>query len=108
VLKIDPSQADVVQRIDRFFKAGLTPERDASRRTTGSVTAAASQMPPPGLHPNMAVIFEQKIRALAAALAHEDIEERGPARTTVRGFIDQIVIPPEMRSCRWLGIWGRC
>ena len=32
--------------------------------------------------------------ALAAALEHEDIEQRESARTTLRGFIDQIVIPP--------------
>jgi hypothetical protein len=59
-----------------------------------TVTAAAAQPPPPALHPNMAGVFEQKIRALAAALEHEDIEQRESARTTLRGFIDQIVIPP--------------
>ena len=58
------------------------------------IAAAASQMPPPHLHPNMASVFEQKIRALAAALEHEDIEQRESAWTTLRGFIDRIVIPP--------------
>ena len=59
-----------------------------------TVTAGAAQPPPPALHPNMAGVFEQKIRALAAALEHEDIEQRESARTTLRGFIDRIVIPP--------------
>ena len=58
------------------------------------MAAAASQTPPLSLHPNMASVFEQKIRALAAALEHEDIEQRESARTTLRGFIDRIVIRP--------------
>ena len=58
-----------------------------------TVTAAAAQPLPPALHPNMAGVFEQKIRALAAALEHEDTEQRESARTTLRGFIDRIVIP---------------
>jgi len=58
------------------------------------IAAATSQMSPPGLHPNMATVFEQKIRGLAAALEYEDIEQRQSARTTLRGFIDRIVIPP--------------
>jgi site-specific DNA recombinase len=58
------------------------------------IAAAASQPAPPALHPNMAGVFEQKIRALAAALEHEDLELRESARTTLRGFIDRIVIPP--------------
>ena len=36
----------------------------------------------------MAGVFEQKIRTLAAALEHEDLEQRESARTTSRGFID--------------------
>lgn len=58
------------------------------------VTAAASQPAPPSLHPKMAAVFEQKIRELAAALEHENLELRESARTTLRGFIDRIVIPP--------------
>ena len=45
-------------------------------------------------HGSIVGIFEQKIRTLAAALEHEDLEMREAARTTVRGFIDRIVIPP--------------
>ena len=43
---------------------------------------------------NMAGVFEQKIRTLAVALEHEDLEQRESARSTLRGFIDRIVIPP--------------
>ena len=42
----------------------------------------------------MAEIFRQKTMQLAAALAHEDEEQRGAARQALRGFIDHIVIPP--------------
>ena len=33
-------------------------------------------------------------RTLATALEHDDLEQRESARTTLRGFIDHIVIPP--------------
>lgn len=59
-----------------------------------TVLAAASEPQAPALHPNMAGVFEQKIRALAAALEHDDLEQRESARSTLRGFIDRIVIPP--------------
>lgn len=59
-----------------------------------TISAAGSQTKPPALHPNMAHVFEQKIRGLAAALDHEDLELRESARSTLRGFIDRIVIPP--------------
>ena len=58
------------------------------------VAGASSQAAPLSLHPNMAAVFEQKIRALAAALEHEDFEQRESARSTLRGFIDRIEIPP--------------
>jgi hypothetical protein len=43
----------------------------------------------------MATVFEQKIRGLAVALENDDLELRESARTTLRGFIDRIVIPPD-------------
>jgi site-specific DNA recombinase len=60
------------------------------------IGATASQPAPPALHANMATIFEQKIRNLAVALEHEDLEQRESARSTLRGFIDRITIPPGM------------
>ena len=57
---------------------------------------AASEVEPvmPAIHPNMATVYRQKVEQLAAALAHEDEELREAARSGLRGFIDEIVIPP--------------
>jgi hypothetical protein len=41
----------------------------------------------------LALVFEQEIRQLAAALEHQDADLREPARQTLRAFIDRIVIP---------------
>jgi site-specific DNA recombinase len=58
------------------------------------VSGASSEPARPALHPNMAAVFVEKIRTLAAALEHKDLEQRESARTTLRGFIDRIVVPP--------------
>ena len=47
----------------------------------------------PALHPHMATVYREKVERLAAALAHEDEDQREAARSALRGFIDQIVIP---------------
>lgn len=70
------------------------------------VTAATSEPKPPALHPNMATVFEQKIRTLAAALEHEDLETRESARSALRGFIDRIVISPGDALLRVVGNLG--
>lgn len=70
------------------------------------LAAAASEPQPPALHPNMATVFEQKIRTLAAALEHEDVETREGARSALRGFIDRIVIPPGDELLRVVGNLG--
>src|SRR5688572_27763501 len=70
------------------------------------LTAAASEPQPPALHPKMAGVFEQKIRTLAAALEHEDLETRESARSALRGFIDHIVIPPGDELLRVVGNLG--
>lgn len=54
----------------------------------------------------MATIFEDKVRKLAAALQHDDIELRESARSTLRGFIDRIVIPPGDGLLRVVGKLG--
>ena len=66
------------------------------RRTELKATFAAAQKGPPlpALHRNMKEIFRRKAMQLAAALAHEDEEQREPARQALRGFLDKIVIPP--------------
>ncbi|WP_291988246.1 recombinase family protein [Luteitalea sp.] len=70
------------------------------------VTAASTEPTPPVLHASMAVIFENKVRQLAAALSHDDIELRESARSTLRGFIDRIVIPPGDDLLRVVGRLG--
>ena len=70
------------------------------------LAGAAAELPPPALHPNMAGVFEQKVRGLAAALEHEDLEQRELARSTMRGFIDRVVIPPGTALLQVVGNLG--
>jgi hypothetical protein len=51
----------------------------------------------------MAGVFEQKIRALTAALEHEDVELRESVRTTLRGFSTGSSFCRVVGSCRWSG-----
>jgi hypothetical protein len=55
----------------------------------------------------MATVYRQKVERLAAALAHEDEDQREAARSALRGFIDQIVIPA-MGSWNCAETWGGC
>lgn len=50
--------------------------------------------PGPLLHPSMAIAYRTKVEQLAAALEHDDLEQREAARSALRGFITAIVIPP--------------
>ena len=59
-----------------------------------TISAAKAEPTLPALHPKMADVFRHKIEQLAKALQHDDVEQRGLARQTLRGFIDRIVIPP--------------
>jgi hypothetical protein len=54
----------------------------------------------------MAEVFRQKTMQLAAALEHEDEEEREAARHALRGFIDRIVIPPGNALLQVVGNFG--
>jgi len=54
---------------------------------------AASDEPPPLLHPSMADLYRSKVEELAAALQREDT--RLEASETLRGLIDSIVLIPE-------------
>ena len=66
------------------------------RRTKLQAALANVETEPalPALHPHMAEAFRHKTTQLAAALEHEDEEQRESARLALRGFIDHIVIPP--------------
>ena len=68
-------------------------EIEARRAELKAIVAAAEVEPPlPALHPHMAEVFRQKAEMLAAALERD--EEHDAARQALRGFLDQIVIPP--------------
>ena len=54
----------------------------------------------------MAEVFRQKTMQLAAALEHENEEEREAARQALRGFIDRIVIPPGNALLQVVGNFG--
>ena len=49
----------------------------------------------PALHPHVATVYPQKVERIAAALTHEDEDQREAARSALRGFIDRIVIPSD-------------
>lgn len=76
------------------WKNELRPLDDRQKELEAIIAAMPPEPAAPALHPRMAVVFEQKIRQLAAALEHEDAELRETARQALRGFIDRIVIPP--------------
>lgn len=66
---------------------------DERRVELKAVIAAAEVEPPlPAWHPHMAEVFRAKTETLAAALERD--EEHDAARLALRGFLDQIVIPP--------------
>jgi site-specific DNA recombinase len=79
------------------------------RRAELEATIAAAEAEPvlPALHPHMATVYRQKVERLAAALAHEDEDQREAARSSLRGFIDRIVIPPGDGKLMVLGDLGR-
>ena len=70
-------------------------QNEARRTELQAIVAAAEAEPSlPALHPKMAEVFQQKTMQLTAALEHTDEAQRESARQALRGFIDQIVIPP--------------
>ena len=82
--------------------------QNETRRAELQVMVAADEAEPslPALHPKMADVFRQKTIQLAAALEHEDEEQRESARQLLRGFIDRIVIPPDNGLLRVVGNFG--
>ena len=88
------------------WKAELARLDQQQAELEATIATAATRPQPPALHPSMARDFEQKIRALAAALEHEDLEQREAARSALRGFIDRIVIPPGDAQLQVVGNLG--
>lgn len=58
----------------------------------------AADAPPPLLHPNLAVLYREKITTLAAAL--ERPETRPEAAEAIRGLVDAIVLTPAENELR--------
>ena len=58
-----------------------------------SVTGA--EPPLPALHPQMRMVFAQKVRQLAAALQQADRALREASRDALRGFVERIEIPAD-------------
>lgn len=69
-----------------------------------ALTHALVEPPLPAIHPNMAAVFRQKTTVLAAGL--ENDADRDAARQGLRGFLDQIVIPPGEGLLRVVGNVG--
>ena len=65
---------------------------NAAKREALKARLAAADAPPPLLHPEMAGLYRQQVKALAQALEHP--ETRMEASEAIRGLIDAIVLTP--------------
>jgi site-specific DNA recombinase len=65
---------------------------NAAKREALKSRLAAADAPPPLLHPEMAGLYRQQVKALAQALEHP--ETRLEASEAIRGLIDAIVLTP--------------
>jgi DNA invertase Pin-like site-specific DNA recombinase len=65
---------------------------NAARREQLEAQLAATEEPPPLLHPEMARIYRTKVRELANAL--QEPESRSEATEALRGLVDAIVLTP--------------
>lgn len=66
---------------------------NAARREQLEAQLAATEEPPPLLHPEMARIYRAKVTALANAL--QDADSRCEATEALRGLVDAIVLTPD-------------
>jgi site-specific DNA recombinase len=66
---------------------------NAARREELKAKLAASDAPPPLLHPEMAGLYRQKVTALAEALDHSNT--RPEASEAPRDLVDAIVLTPD-------------
>ena len=76
------------------------------RKETLMAQLASADAPLPLLHPSMAAEFPRQVDSLGGTLANAN--EHGAARDSLRGFIERIIIRPEMDCFRSSGISGRC
>jgi site-specific DNA recombinase len=66
---------------------------NAARREQLEAQLAATEEPPPLLHPEMARIYRTKVRELGKAL--EEPESRAEATEVLRGLVDAILLTPD-------------
>ncbi len=78
---------------DNAWKLELADIERERLSLEAAIAASATEPALPALHPQMATIYRQKVERLADALQHPDEEQREAARTSLRGFIDAIIIP---------------
>ncbi len=102
-----------MQQVIEAIKSGFAPselkaEMDPLQQRKATLLAAleAGDERPPLVHPGMADVYRAKVEQLAAALEHEDDEQRERAREALRGFIDRIVIPPGDELLQVVGNFG--
>jgi site-specific DNA recombinase len=80
---------------------------NAARREQLEAQLAATEEPPPLLHPEMAKIYRTKVRELAKAL--QEPESRSEATEALRGLLDAIVLTPnasgETLQIDLRGVW---
>jgi hypothetical protein len=69
---------------------------NAARREQLEAKLAATEEPPPLLHPEMARIYRTKVTELAKALQEPD--SRSEAKEALRGLVDAIVLTPDERG----------
>jgi site-specific DNA recombinase len=69
---------------------------NAARREQLEAKLAATEEPPPLLHPEMARIYREKVSGLANAL--QDPDSRSEATDALRGLVDAIVLTPDEAS----------
>ena len=75
-------------------KPELKAEMDDLQARKESLLAqlAAADAPIPLLHPNLAILYREKVISVAAALKHAD--SRPEAAEALRGLVDAIVLVP--------------
>jgi site-specific DNA recombinase len=85
---------------DGFAGPELKGEMDELQARKESLLAqlAAADAPVPLLHPNLAVLYREKVTSLAAALQH--VDSRSEASEALRRLVDAIVLVPAASGLR--------
>jgi hypothetical protein len=111
IATVNPRSKEILELLlqgfrDEAWKEDLRALEARRTELQAAVANADTEPALPALHPQMAEIFRQKTLQLAAALEQDDEEQRASAREALRGFIDQIVIPPGEGLLQVVGNFG--